>query len=289
MRPQLLKVVPSPDNSFMVRRDRVPHINNRWHYHKELELIHFKCGSGTQFIGDDTRRFKSGDVILVGKDLPHYWRFDDHFFSDGSIESADIHVAHFCENFCGDSFFLLPENKGLKTLLERSQRGLQVEGNARRKIAEILDQLLHATGTKKILLLVEALYILSTAEEEIHELSSIGFKGNAQECDGDRINAIIDYSIKRFKKGIALEEISGIANLSSNAFCRYFKSKTRKTYSRFLIELKVGHACKMLIENKQSIKQICYESGFNNSASFHKYFKIITGKSPRCYQKEFIK
>jgi YesN/AraC family two-component response regulator len=54
-----------------------------------------------------------------------------------------------------------------------------------------------------------------------------------------------------------------------------------------LIELKVGYACKLLIENKVVVKQLCYESGFNNFASFHKFFKQITGKSPLTYQKEF--
>jgi transcriptional regulator GlxA family with amidase domain len=79
-----------------------------------------------------------------------------------------------------------------------------------------------------------------------------------------------------------------VANISPNSFCRYFKSRTRKTYSQFLIEIRVGHACKLLIENKLSIKQLCYESGFNNFTSFHKYFKLITNKSPLTYQKEFM-
>ncbi|RZK52417.1 MAG: AraC family transcriptional regulator, partial [Pedobacter sp.] len=104
----------------------------------------------------------------------------------------------------------------------------------------------------------------------------------------DRINAIYEYSIANFKNKIPLEEIAAIAGISTHSFCRYFKSRTRKTYSQFLIEIKVGHACKLLIENKLSIKQLCYESGFNNFASFHKYFKLITGKSPLVYQKEFI-
>ena len=90
MRPQLLKVIKEPGHSFNVRQDLVPHINNRWHYHAEAELIHFKKGEGTQFIGDNIRRFKPGDVVLVGSNLPHYWRFDDGFFDENEETAGAI-------------------------------------------------------------------------------------------------------------------------------------------------------------------------------------------------------
>src|SRR5690606_5437403 len=105
--------------------------------------------------------------------------------------------------------------------------------------------------------------------------------------DNERIQAVFDYSIKNFKRKIKLEEIADVANISPNSFCRFFKSRTRKTYSQFLIELRVGYACKLLIETNQCLKRLCFESGFNNFTSFHKYFKIITGKSPMMYQREF--
>jgi len=134
---------------------------------------------------------------------------------------------------------------------------------------------------------MEALNIIANCKE-LTTLSSLGFKDDVAEDEKDRINAIYDYSIKNFKRTIQLEEIAGVANISPNSFCRYFKSRTRKTYSQFLIEIRVGHACKLLIENNLSIKQLCYESGFNNFTSFHKYFKLITSKSPLTYQREFM-
>jgi AraC-like DNA-binding protein len=80
-----------------------------------------------------------------------------------------------------------------------------------------------------------------------------------------------------------------VGNIGPKSFCRYFKLKTRKTFTQFLTEIRVGFTCKLLIENKLSIKRLCYESGLNNFASFHKAFRIITGKSPLNYQKEFRK
>src|SRR5438132_1285461 len=128
MRPQLLKVSKGPNYSFSVRRDLVPHVNNRWHYHVELELIHFEKGSGTQFVGDSIQRFKPGDVVLVGSNLPHYWRFDDAYFEEESPATADIRVAHFAENFWGESFLHLPENTNIRSVIERARRGLQIPG-----------------------------------------------------------------------------------------------------------------------------------------------------------------
>ena len=287
MRPQLLKVMKGPGHSFSVRRDLVPHINNRWHYHAEIELIHFKKGEGTQFIGDSIKRFKSGDVVIVGSNLPHYWRFDDIYFEEDPKLNADVRVAHFTENFWGENFLCLPENNNLKIVLEKAKRGLQITGKPRLIVAELLEQLITSTGSKRIILLMEALSCISGCNQ-LSSLSSIGFKPDFVDCENERINAIYEYSLKNFKGKIQLDEIAEVANISPNSFCRYFKSRTRKTYSQFLIELRVGHACKLLIENNQCIKRLCFESGFNNFTSFHKYFKLITGKSPLIYQKEFI-
>jgi len=286
MRPQLLKVSKGPGHSFSTRQDLVP-INNRWHYHKEVELIHLRKGEGTQFIGDNIKRFKSGDVALIGSNLPHYWRFDDAYYSEDLKVSADVRVAHFCEDFWGNNFLDLPENVGIKTVLEKARLGLQISGRTRNIVADILEELLDSDGSQRIILLVQALVAISGCKQ-LETLASIGFKHDFKEAENNRINDIYEYTLKNFKRPIQLEEIASVANISPNSFCRYFKSRTRKTYSQFLIEIRVGHACKLLIESGLSIKQLCYESGFNNFTSFHKYFKMITGKSPLIYQKEFM-
>ncbi|MEJ2903312.1 AraC family transcriptional regulator [Pedobacter panaciterrae] len=286
MKPQLLKVANNSVNSFSARRDKVPYINNRWHYHAEVELIYFKKGNGTQFIGDSIKRFRSGDVVLVGAHLPHYWRFDDNYFNDEK-SNADVVVVHFCENFWGNSFLNLPENKSLKLLLERAQRGVQVQDKSKRLIGELIESILLSEGPKRIILLVEALLAIENYSQS-SLLSSIGFRHDFEETENDRINAIYNYSLANFKRKIQMEEMAAVANISPNSFCRYFKSRTRKTYTQFISEIRVGHACKLLIEDSMNVKQICYESGFHNFASFHKHFKIITGKSPLSYQKSYL-
>ncbi|MCH5687709.1 AraC family transcriptional regulator [Niabella sp. W65] len=164
---------------------------------------------------------------------------------------------------------------------------MQIEGSARSRVATILEQLSYAEGSQRILLMIEALMIISS-EQNCTELSSVGFRPNDYSDEDERLQAIFDYSGKHFKHRIALEEIAEIANISPNSFCRYFKSRTGKTYSQYLIELRVGYACRLLIETNTCLKRLCFESGFNNFSSFHKYFKIITGRSPLMYQKEYM-
>jgi AraC-like DNA-binding protein len=287
MRPQLLQVTAGSANSFSVRRDVIPHYNNQWHYHEDVELIYFKEGYGTQFIGDSIRTFMPGDIVMVGPNLPHYWRFDDRYFEEENHVKADVIVIHFRENFWGKQFLELPENMYIRTILDKAKRGLEINGKGKSQLEEYMEKILHCQDVEKIVLLLKLLMSISNCTQ-LNTLSSIGFKHQLKESENDRINAIYEYSLGNFKNKIQLSEIAAIAHVCPNSFCRYFKSRTQKTYMQFLMEIKVGNACKLLIENKMSIKQLCSESGFNSLSSFHKYFKKITGKSPATYKHEFI-
>jgi AraC-like DNA-binding protein len=287
MKAQLLKVFNGLSHSFTIREDIGLQANKNWHYHPEIEFIEIKQGEGTHFIGDSLKRFNAGDIFLIGSNLPHFFRFDDVYFHEENNLLANVYVAQFSENFWGDRFLLLPENTILRTLLDKAKRGIAISKDVREVISPKLNKLLHTEGPERIIMLLE---ILTTAagSREVQQLSSIGFKNEYAGQENDRINVVYDYSFTNFKRKIELDEIAAIAGISPNSFCRYFKARTQKTYSQFIIEIKVGYACKLLIDNKYSVKQICYESGFNNFASFHKYFKLITNKSPLDYKKEFI-
>ncbi|HWZ36321.1 MAG TPA: helix-turn-helix domain-containing protein [Mucilaginibacter sp.] len=288
MKPQLLKVSNDLVHSFSSRQDKVPYINNHWHYHPEVELIYFRQGNGTRFIGDSIQHFQSGDVYLVGSNLPHYWRFDNSYFEDEQNNHADVSVIHFNENFWGDSFLQLPENTVIRNILEKSKYGIKINGDDRGLLGRLIEATVKAEGPQKIMLLMESLMRIGSAKQ-VEVISSIGSRVDFATSENDRINAIYNYSIANFKRKIQIEEMAEVANISPNSFCRYFKSRTSKTYLQFINEIRVGHACKLLIENKMNLKQICYESGFHNFTSFHKYFKSITGKSPLVYQKTVFK
>ncbi|SDE06021.1 AraC-type DNA-binding protein [Mucilaginibacter pineti] len=286
MKPQLLKIPYGPDHSFGVRKEMAPNINNRWHYHPEIELIHFHSGFGTQFVGDHISQFEPGDVVLVGCNLPHFWKYDEVYYNDPIDSGPYSTVIHFFENFIGERFLHLPETRHIRALLERAKRGILFKGLTANKIGGLIEKIYQADGIGKILALITCLSEIALCEEQ-YALSSIGFKYDFPESENKRINAIYNYSFSNFQKKIKQSEIAGIAGMTANSFCRYFKGHTGKTYSDFLTEIRIGYACKLLISNNASIKEICYESGFNNFSSFHECFKRLTGKTPQVYQKAY--
>jgi AraC-like DNA-binding protein len=286
MKPQLLKVSKDLIHSFSARRHCQPDINNRWHYHSEIELIFFKKGHGTQYIGDRISPFAEGDVILVGSNLPHYWQFDEAYFKAERDADVDVSVVHFDQDFWGTKFLDLPENKEIKVTLEHAKRGIKLTGNTRQEIGEKIQKLVNAEGGRKLMMLMEVLLDIGDLDEK-SLIASVGFHHNFLDSEKDRINAIYNYALNNYKRQITLEEISAVANISPTSFCKYFKAKSRKTFSSFINEIRISNACKLLMENELHVKEICYESGYYNFTSFHKYFKQFTGKSPMQYHKSF--
>lgn len=282
MKPTQLAVPYDAISSFSIRKDTVPDINNRWHFHTEVELICFHKGAGTQFVGDHIKRFEPGDIVLVGSNLPHYWRYDNLSETDSSMPYST--VVHFNENFLGEKFLCLPEVNSIKALFEKAKRGIWIkEQNLREKVLMHVEKIYQSNGLYKILALLECLMCISLTKHPAL-LSSIGFKYEHREVENERLNTIYDFSIQNFRKKLFLDEVAALINLTPTSFCRYFKSRTGKTYSQFLIEIRIGYACRLLLENKLTVKEICFESGFNNFTSFHETFKSITGKTPKTYQ-----
>ncbi|MFN8357928.1 MAG: AraC family transcriptional regulator [Spirosomataceae bacterium] len=285
MKPQLLKAPKGLEQSFTARQDVVLHFYNRWHYHPELELVQVEQGTGTLFVGDSIEHFQHSDLLLIGANLPHYWRCDEKYFQANSGLYAQATVVHFLSDVWGDTFLNLPENQAIRELFAKAGRGIRFGGDTKLHIKNLLNKLLHNENSNRLILLLQILEVLAQCQEAT-ELSKTYLPQPLDEDDTDRINRIYNYSLTHFQRKISIDEIAEVANVSPHSFCRYFKSRSRKTYSQFLQELRVGHACKLLIDEHLGIAQICYESGFNNFSNFNKYFKIITGKSPLQYQKE---
>ncbi|GAB4021359.1 AraC family transcriptional regulator [Spirosoma koreense] len=286
MKPQLLKVPVLSNCSFSIRQDTAPFFYNRWHYHPEVELVYIEQGTGTQFVGDSIQSFQPGDILLIGRDLPHYWRCDDAYFENRHDLYAQAVVVHFRENFWGDAFLQLPENRTIVQLLSKAKQGIRLRDQTREDVKLVLLRMLTESGTSRIVSLIQILSaIASSTNCELLSLSN--YSTQFDEADTDRINQIYVYSLAHFQRKITLKEVAAVANISPHSFCRYFKARSRKSYSQFLLELRVHHACKLLIENRMSISQICYESGFNQFSGFNKYFKQIMGKTPISYRKTF--
>jgi YesN/AraC family two-component response regulator len=208
------------------------------------------------------------------------------YFQDTPQELPYSTAIHFMEAFWGDHFINLPENKLLKVVLEKAKRGILLSSQANPQVIDSLEKIHHAEGPYRIIYLMECLLAIAHSPHA-QMLSSIEFQHSFSPAENERINAIYEYTLKHFQQKIALEEIAFVAGLVPSSFCRYFKLRAGKPFSQFLTEIRVGYACKLLLDGQMSVKQLCYESGFNNFTCFHKNFKAITGKIPMDYQKAY--
>ncbi|MEI6586171.1 MAG: AraC family transcriptional regulator [Sediminibacterium sp.] len=280
MKPLLLKLESS--NSYNIRTEVESALYGKYYYHPQIELVYFEKSDGICIIGDKVTNIKEGDIFLLGQNLPHLFKNDEKY-SNKKLKVRII-VLHFLPDMWGKYFLELPDLRNIKILLKKAERGILIQGKVQYEIGKIMKQMLNEKGPDRIILLLQVLSLIAKSKNQ-KILLPIGFQPIIDEHSEDRINDIYSYTMKNFNKKINTKEIAAIAYLSEHSFCRYFKSKTGKTYSNFLHEIRIKHACKLLTESKLTIAQIINECGFVNFTNFFRYFKQINGKTPAEYQK----
>ena len=279
MRPFVEKLNLAELNSFYARTHNTPYFEVTWHQHAEMELILFKEGYGTVFVGNYVGDFQKGDIFFLGPDLPHTFQKAD---KDLFISAV---VIHFQENFWGKTFISLPECKSLKELFEASLHGLKINGSAKLLLYDIVSTLENLSGLSRIIHLAECLHLIEENKE--YEILSSHELKKFNSYNKERIDTIYQYTIEHYFEPITLEKVAGIAAMSVPAFCNYFKKSTRKTYIEFLTDVRIDNACKLLADTEKCITDICYSSGFNTLANFNRQFHKVKQFTPSHYRKMF--
>ena len=282
-KPHLLKIIPPLEDSIVIKGDSIA-LNNPWHFHPEIELLYCIKGKGTNFIGNSIRTIEEGEVLLLGRNLPHTRQRDREYYSIHSDESPESIVIQFKEDFLGNEFFRLNDFKLIGEMLNRSLRGLKFVGQTKEAIGEQLRKITPMHGTSSILLLLSILDSMARSEEFIY-LNSHQYASDVHEKTSQKINEVYHYSIEHFREPIALADVAALTHHSPAAFCRYFKSRTRKSYFQYLTEIRIAYACELLRDGNLDVSEVSLNSGFNNLSNFHKQFKKIVGATPSEYQK----
>lgn len=281
-----MKVVPfqvpkGSEEAFRVQVDSVPHLYNHLHQHPEIQLTLIKESNGTLIAGDYVGPFHAGDVFVIGGNQAHVFRNEERFFKKRS--KAIAITIFFDETTLGENFWLLEEMKPLQQFLKTSSGGFRITGGKKKILAEKLLSITNARGIDRLIIFLEILKVLSN-RKEMQALAKPVFQRSIKTYDGNRLNKVIEFTFKEFQRPITLKEVSGLANLTPEAFCKYFKTRTRKTYINFLNEIRVNHACRLLTEDK-TIADICYDCGFLNLSNFNRIFKKIKQMSPGNWRK----
>jgi AraC-like DNA-binding protein len=279
MKPLVEKLPLSQNTSFVARTYRTPHFEVPWHQHIEYELILFLEGEGTAFIGNYIGEFRTDDVFFLGSNLPHTFQK-----ANKDLVTAAV-VVQFTDDFWGPGFMQLPESKSILKLFAVATQGLKIQGATRQQLKALLIGLEQAEGFARIIRLCECLQLIATAHE--YETVSTQEVKTFQARNKDRIDRIFQFTIDNFQEPVTLGDVAATAGMSVPAFCSYFKKCTKKTYIDFLNEVRIGHACKLLIDTQKTVLEISYESGFNTLANFNKQFLKLKHLTPSGFRKKF--
>ncbi len=264
------------------------HFTFPWHFHSEYEIIYVIDGSGSRFVGDNIESFHSGDFVLLGSNLPHFWRSDESYLQSESEKNVRYVVIHFSNTFFDNAVLEFPEFQHVIEMLQLSSRGMcfsrEISKQAETKILNVVN----SKGLHRVIHTLELLQFLSNTED-YRLLAGELYQFELHKYIDDRFSKVLHYLNSSYLQKVELKKVAAIANLHPSAFCRYFKEKSSKSLSEFVTELRIGYACRLIMEGRMSISQICFESGFNNLSNFNRSFKRQTGFTPSTYYQEYYR
>jgi AraC-like DNA-binding protein/mannose-6-phosphate isomerase-like protein (cupin superfamily) len=269
-----------------VKLREMPHFTYPWHFHPEFEILYVIEGSGTSFVADSIETFQSGDLALMGSNLPHFWRSDENYLKIERKLKIKYIVIQFPNDLLKDEIENYPEYHLIGELLKRASQGIRFSIEFSRKISSKIIKISKIGGFERIILLQELLQVMAKSKDYRLLAGEFYQKGN-NNFTNFRLTKVMQFLNTNYQKKIELEKIAGIANLHPAAFCRFFKEKTGKSLSEYVNDMRIGYACRLIIDGKLSVSQISYESGFNNLSNFNRTFKKHTGFTPTNYFQEF--
>jgi AraC-like DNA-binding protein len=285
MEPSYRLIQPQANRSFVFKLEPFG-LTTRWHYHPEIELIYFMEGKTSAVIGEGFQEFEEGDLVLLGANFPHVLQESKEFIRQHPEIAPFGLIVQFTDTFLGNDFILKPELKPIQTLLSKAKRGLKFHKTSIEKVSESLHKMHYLNDTRKLISLLDVLTELAETAEFDYLTPKDYFYDHTQ--DEERMVRVNEYVYKHFADTITIADVAKVANMTESSFCRYFKSRTLKHFTRFLNEVRVSHACKVL-RNGQSVTDAFFESGFNNQSYFNQQFKKIQKMTPMDYQKWKLK
>ncbi|RED22649.1 AraC family transcriptional regulator [Flavobacterium cutihirudinis] len=272
------KIPKSGEEPLIYQEDIEVSFYDKLHQHEEIQISYIEKGEGAVFAGDTISQYHEGDILVIGSNLPHVFRSDVQ-----ENEISIMRTLFFTFNSFGKDFFELPTFRNIHPILESSKNGFVVR-NAPKKMVKYFKKLKNADSYSRFILFLDIMKWLSTAEST--PLSNYLYQKKITDNEGKKMQIVFDYVMTNYHQNITLEEIASIASMTKNAFCRYFKVRTNKSFFQFLIEVRIERAAKLLSSNGElSVLEIAESCGFNNISNFNRKFKELKQLSPLQYRK----
>lgn len=278
-RTRAFQTPPRHDESFRVIEIDSRYSGCSWHSHPELQISFVIHGAGQRAVGDSLHPIESGEIILVGSNLPHVWRYDPPSDECG-IEAVAI---HFRKDFLGEKFLDTPELRDVRLLLSRASQGLEFVGSAKRELTSLMQSLRHLDGLERLLQLLAVLNVMANTREVL-TLSSVILQPIAVELAQERLQRVCDFVAARFDQPLSRDMAADLACLSPSAFSRFFKTHTGCTFRDYVADVRVGHACRLLLDDSCPITEIAHRCGFEDLSTFNRTFRKRRNLSPNEYR-----
>ena len=281
-----VRLLQDPDKSFIYYKENNPFTT--WHHHPEYELCLITKGRGKRMVGDSIDRFKNNDLVLIGSYTPHESLCDPEYFDHPDGFQGEGIVIQFVYNFLGESFFSIPENNNLNKFILGSTRGYVFYGETKKRLISVILKMEELKNSERLYALFSIFKIFSTTKE-FNLLSSHAFSESFWFDESGPMQKALKFIQQNFQKQIGIKELLEISNMSNTSFYAAFKQTYRMPFKDYLLHIRVGYACKLLIDKSYNISGVAYNSGFGNISNFNRQFKKIKGITPSQFQDQIKK
>lgn len=280
--------VPVSNDSIIIEEDILPYFYNYFHRHDEMQITLILKGEGNLIVDNYTQRFSPGEIYLISDNQPHLFRSDQHYFEE--VQEGSAHALHLYFNTA--SLFAntgnLPEMAAVKSFMAGISHGIQIPDEHITAVKLELQKIAASTGLPRLLQFMKLLHYFTVNLREYTSLSSGSNREGIPVAESGRINKIYQYTTQHYTDDITLDMVADFCHMTPQAFCKYFKKHTSKTYITFLQEIRINAACVKIINgNEEAISTVAFTTGFHSAINFNKVFKKITGMPPTAYAKKY--
>lgn len=265
-----------------ITKKEIPCLDSSWHYHAQYELLYISKSYGIRFVGDSVSQFFPGDLVLVGPYLPHLWRNDPSYYKEDDTNKVKTIIIKFTKDFIGEGTFNSPEFSDINQMFEQSKFGVVFGKSMSKLLHNELIGIIDLSPAEQSIKLLDMLYRLSVTDDKT-VLSSTDMRQYTKD-NSQRIDTVIKYISDNYSSYITLQDVSDIACMTSNSFCRFFKKMTNKSFTQFLNEVRIRNASRMLIQDEGiQVSEVGYAVGYKSITNFNRQFKQIMGSTPKGY------
>lgn len=256
------------------------------HQHKEFELNFIEHGKGVRrIVGDSVEEIGDYELVLIGgENLEHVWE-------QGRCRSKDIReiTIQFSGDIFGDGILSKNQFASIRRMLRRADHGLSFSLPSIMKVYSVLDTI--AAETERFVQFLKFMYVLYelSVSDDVRVLASSSFAHTERSTESRRVQKVKQYINDHYADPLRLSDLADIVGMSPVAFSRFFRQRTGRTLSDYIVDIRLGYAARMLVDSTKNISEICYECGFNNLSNFNRTFKAKRNCTPRYFREMFKK